>query len=163
MAQVPKLITYNGAAVSKVVCNGVTIWSCKVTVTYSGACDNARLDDKPTYTLTTSAASPVYTSGTYTYTLSIPYCKTTSTEFGPQAYVIPYLKDAKGNTVQSWSAQQLDGSYGVDVRYLTLKWTSTTWLGEATSYSLFLDKSGGNLKFVMFPSDCNITMIATNE
>lgn len=158
----PKVITYNGDVVKKVVCNGVTVWAYEITVTYSGACDNKKLGDKPTYTLTASNASPVYTDGTYTYTLKIPYCKTTSEEFGTQAYVVPYLKDARGNNVKTWSAQQFDGSYGWDVRYLTLEWTSDIWLGEAESYSLYLDRSGGNYDFVKFPSGHNITMTATN-
>lgn len=159
---VPQKITYNGSTVKKLTCNGVTVWAYEITVNYSGACDNKKLGDKPTYTLTTSNASPVYAEGTYTYTLKIPYCKTTTTEFGPQAYVVPYLRDASGNNVKTWSAQQLDGSYGVDVRYLTLEWTSTTWLGEAASYSLYLDRSGGNYTYVMFPSGHNITLTATN-
>ena len=158
----PKVITYNGANVKTVVCNGVTVWAYEITVNYAGACDNKKLGDKPTYTLTASNASPVYVDGTYTYTLTIPYSKTTSEEFGAQAYVVPYLRDASGNNVKTWSAQQLDGSYGVDVRYLTLEWTSTTWLGEADSYTLYLDRSGGNYNFVKFPSGYNITLTATN-
>jgi len=148
--------------VQTLVYNGVTVWEHVVTVVYSKACANQKISEEPTFTLTTASPRPIYTAGTYTYTLKIPYQKTISDTFSTQAYLAPVVKDASGNTIKSWSNQMINGTKGTDVRYMTLNWTSTTWLGNAEKYSVQIDRSGGNSNNVKYPSGYNITLTATN-
>lgn len=159
----PGVIKYNGNNVSKFAYGGTIIWSQDVSVVYTAACSNQKINTNPSFTLTTSAPSPVYGSGTYEYVLKIPYKKTTSTAFSSQAYLKPELKSSNGSVVKSWEKKLTNGTAGVDVRYMTLSWTSTTWLGDASSYKLTITFSGGNGGNVQYPSDHDITLTMTNE
>ena len=158
----PGAITYNGNQVQTLVYNGVVVWEYAVSVTYTGACGNQKISSDPTFTLSTSGAKPVYTAGTYKYTLTIPYQKTVGDPFGVQAYLIPVLRDSNGNTIKEWGDQLINGTSGTDVRYMGLSWESTTWLGNASSYSLYIDCTGGNKDNVKYPSGYNITLTAKN-
>ena len=158
----PGVITYNGNQVQTLVYNGVTVWEYAVSVTYTGACGGQKISAEPTFTLSTSNASPVYTAGTYTYTLKIPYQKTMSDAFSVAAYIIPSLRDSSGNVIKSWDSMMLDVSKGTDVRYKTMQWTSTTWLGNASTYKVYIDSSGANKDNIKYPSGYNITLTAKN-
>lgn len=159
----PSAVNFNGSNVEALVYNGVTVWVHDITVVYSKACGGQRINTDPTVTLSTAKPIQSYGAGPYTYKLQIPYRKTISDVFDNQAYVTPTLKDASGNTVQTWSRQMLNGTKGTEVRFMTLTWTSDVWLGGAESYTLALDASGGNGSNVQYPSGQEFTLTATNK
>lgn len=159
---IPGAIKFNGNDVKKLIYNGVTVWVHDITVLYEKACAGQKINTDPSFTLTTTATSPAYGSGPFQYTLKIPYQKTTSTAFTNQAYLTPTLKNSSGDTVQTWSRQLINATSGVDVRYMTLTWTSDTWLGEETSFTLSIDATGSNGDLVRYPSGYSITLTATN-
>lgn len=159
---IPGAIKFNGNDVKKLIYNGVAVWVRDITVVYEKACAGQKIETDPTFTLTATSTSLAYGSGTYRYTLKIPYQKTTSSAFNNQAYLTPTLKNSSGGTVKTWERRLLNATSGVDVRYVTLTWTSDTWLGEEDSYVLSIASSGYNGDLVRYPSGYNITLTATN-
>lgn len=158
----PSEITYNGNDVTVVTYNGEVIWSKTVSIVYSGACDGGNVNTHRYVTLSPTSSPSNVGAGTYTYKIRIPYQKTTSATFTTQCYLCPVLQDANGNTIKDFGENLLNGTSGTTVRYLTLSWTSTTWYGNADSYTLYINSSGGNKTKVKYPSGYDMTFTCSN-
>ena len=143
----PSNITYNGETVNKVTYNGEVIWARAITVTFTCNTGTTTVNASKNFTMTTSAPSPTYPTGTYTYTLKVPYKKSVGGSFSKACTLHLYLRNSSGTNLIDFGSKTLSTTGSGGSTYtLTFTATSTTWLGDASSYVLYSPGAGGGNK-----------------
>lgn len=163
----PNTIIYAGNDVKRVIYNGVTVWEKNTTVTYSVAGPQVTLQQYPSldWFISTGATAANPGTGTYKYTVRIPYCKTANEAFtNNNGLAITLTTTADTNTTLiDFGTVDFDPSVGMDVRYVTATVTSNVWYGNNQTLNIQIRrKNSNNAASFMITNQGNYTLTITD-